>query len=225
MARTARSVAIGYPHHVVHKGIKGNKVFSDEMDYMFYLHMLKKYAEKWTCHVLAYCLMPDHVHLFVKPVQEASLSKTIQGVKLSYTQYINKKYNKTGKLWGGRYYSCIVDKENYLWTVARYIEQNPKRAGMVNIEEEYPYSSAKSHVNGVDDEVLGEEIFGDEGRREYIDFLHSPVTSQEIKEITHCTRTGLPFGNKTFVKILGQSLNLDLMKKPRGRPKKKPIIE
>lgn len=221
MPRIARKVAIGYPHHVIQRGNNRDNVFFDEKDRLVYLYLLNKYTEKWACPVLAYCLMPNHVHLLVKPLQEISLSKTMQGVTLCYTQYINKKHGKTGRLWESRYYSCIVDRENYLWITTRYIEQNPKRAGIVNTEEGYPYSSARAHITGRVDEVLGEEIFGEEGRSEYVDFLHSHVEDGEINKIRSCTRLGLPFGNETFVKVIGQSLGIDLIRQPRGRPGKK----
>lgn len=221
MPRIARAVAVGYPHHVVQKGNNKDTVFLDEKDRWVYLYLLKKYAGKEACHTLAYCLMPNHVHLLIKPLRENSLSKTIQGLTLCYTQYFNKKYNKSGRLWESRYYSCIVDKENYLWSATRYIEQNPKRAGMVNIEEEYPYSSAVAHVTGIANEVLDEEIFEEEGRSEYIDFLHSPIRDDIIDEIRYCTKTGRPLGNEIFVKTIAQSLGKNLIKQPRGRPRKR----
>ena len=221
MPRIARMIAVDFPHHVVQAGNNRSKVFSDEKDMLVYLGLLKKYTEKWVCPVLAYCLMPDHVHLLVKPGEDSSLAKTMQGITLCYTQYSNKKYNKSGRLWESRYYSCIVDKENYLWTVARYIEQNPIRSGIVDKEEEYPYSSARAHITGMADKVLGEEIFGEEGRREYVDFLHSHVSDEEINKIRYSTRSNFPFGNETFVKVIGQSLGINLIKQPRGRPRKK----
>ncbi|MEF9425950.1 MAG: transposase [Candidatus Mariimomonas ferrooxydans] len=98
MPRIARMIAVDYPHHVVQAGNNRNKVFFDEKDMLVYLGLLKKYTEKWVCPVLAYCLMPDHVHLLVKPREDSSLSKTMQGITLCYTQYINKKYNKSGRL-------------------------------------------------------------------------------------------------------------------------------
>ncbi|GBE06349.1 transposase IS200 like protein [bacterium BMS3Abin10] len=225
MVRIARAVAAGYPHHVLQWGNNKADVFMDDKDSLVYLYLLKKYADKYSCPVLAYCLMPNHVHLLLKPARDVFLSKTMQGLSLSYAQYFNKKHNKSGRLWESRYYSCIVDKENYLWTVARYIEQNPKRSGLVGIEERYPYSSARAHIASIDDGILGEEIFGDEGRSEYIDFLHRPVRYEEVDKISYCTRSGVPFGNEAFVKAMGQSLGIDLVKRPRGRPGKKAILE
>ena len=83
----------------------------------------------------------------------------MQGITLCYTQYFNRTYNRTGRLWKSRHHSCVVDKEKYLWTVARYIEQNPVRAKIVLKAVDYPYSSAKTHIQGLQDEILGEALF------------------------------------------------------------------
>jgi putative transposase len=119
-----------------------------------YIEFLKKYSGKWECPVIAYCLMGNHVHLLVRPKREESLHKMMQGLTLSYTQYVNRKYERTGRLWESRYHSCIIDTEYYLWAVARYIEQNPRRAKIVKKEEQYPYSSARAHIQGKKDERL-----------------------------------------------------------------------
>ncbi|MFH0932795.1 MAG: transposase, partial [Nitrospirota bacterium] len=114
-----------------------------------YLSLLKKYADTWDSPILAYCLMSNHVHLLTRPKEEESLYKMMQGVTLCYTQYINREYKRSGRLWESRYHSCIVDKEQYMWAVARYIEQNPTRARIVKKEEDFPYSSARAHIDGV----------------------------------------------------------------------------
>jgi putative transposase len=225
MPRIARVVVAGYPHHVTQRGNNKADVFFDENDRWVYLYLLKNYSRKYSCPVLAYCLMPNHVHLLVRPLQKSSLSKTMQGIALCYTQYINKKYNKSGRLWESRYYSCVVDGENYLWPAVRYIEQNPRRGGLVDMEEKHLYSSAKSRVTGAVDEMLDEEIFGEKGRSEYVDFLHSAVGDDEINDIRSCTRTGRPFGSKLFIETLEQSLGISLTKQPRGRPRKTPYLQ
>jgi putative transposase len=122
MPRIARAIATGFPHHIVQRGNNKEKVFFEKEDKERYLSLLSKYANKWNSTILAYCLMDNHVHLLAKPKSGESLYKMMQGVTFCYTQYVNKKYKKTGRLWESRYYSCIVDKERYLWSVARYIE-------------------------------------------------------------------------------------------------------
>lgn len=220
MPRIGRVVITGYPHLVVQSGNNSGDVFFDEEDRWVYLYLLKKYSRKHFCPILSYCLMENHVHLLMRPKRNNSLAKTMQGVTLCYTQYINKKYGKSGRLWASRYYSCVVDGENYLWQAVRYIEQNPRRAGIAGTAEEHPYSSANAHVSGTIDEILEEEIFEEEGRNEYLDFLRTPISNDEINEIRSCARTGRPFGSSLFIKTLEQNIGIGLSRRPRGRPRK-----
>ena len=83
-----------------------------------------------------------------KADKNESLYKMMQGIIFCYTQDFNRTYKMTGRLWESRYHSCVVDKEKYLWAVARYIEQNPVRVKIVKKAEDYPYSSANAHIQG-----------------------------------------------------------------------------
>ena len=145
----------------------------------------------------------------------------MQGVTLCYTQYINKKYKRTGRLWESRYHSCIVDKERYMWAVARYIEQNPTRARIVKKEEDFPYSSARAHIHGIRDEVVGEDLFNEGQRKEYRQFLTAGIQEEERNGIRYSTRTGRPFGSETFVRRMEKKLSRRFTLRSPGRPKKK----
>ena len=223
MPRIARAISVGFPHHVVQRGNNKEDVFFNKGDREKYLSLLKKYSDKWNSPILAYCLMNNHVHLLTKPREEESLYKMMQGVTLCYTQYINKIYKRTGRLWESRYHSCIVDKEKYLWAVARYIEQNPKRAKLVNVEEDFPYSSARAHILGVKDEVLGDELFEEGQRKEYKKLLKAKagIPEKEITSIRYYTRTGRPFGSEEFIKSMEKNLERRFILKSPGRPKKR----
>jgi len=221
MPRIARAVAVGFPHHIIQRGNNKEKVFFDKKDREKYLLLLKKYSDKWDSSILAYCLMSNHVHLLTRPKQEESLYKMMQGVTLCYTQYMNRKYKRTGRLWESRYHSCIVDKEQYMWAVARYIEQNPKRARIVKKEEDFPYSSARAHLNNVRDEVLGENLFKEGQRRDYREFLMAGIPEEEKNRIRYSTRTGRPFGSKTFVRSMEKKLDRKFILRLPGRQKKK----
>jgi len=219
MPRIARAVAVGFPHHIIQRGNNKEKVFFEKEDRQKYLELLKKYSDKWECPILAYCLMENHVHLLARPKQEKSLYKMMQGLTLCYTQYINRKYERTGRLWESRYHSCIVDREHYLWAVARYIEQNPRRAKIVKKEEDYPYSSAKAHIEGGKDHILGEELFNGNQRKDYIAFIRKGITEEEIQRLKYSTRTGRPFGREEFTKKMEKKLNKRFILQKPGRPK------
>jgi putative transposase len=221
MPRIARAVAAGFPHHVVQRGNNKETVFFKNEDKETYLSLLNKYAEKWRSPILTYCLMSNHVHLLTKPLEDISLYKMMQGIALCYTQYVNRKYQRTGRLWESRYHSCIVDTEKYLWAVSRYIEQNPVRAKIVEKEEGFLYSSAKAHVSGKKNDILGEELFDNMQRRDYREFLRSSIPKQEIKEIRYFTRTGRPLGSNEFTSRMETELERSLEIRPVGRPVKK----
>ena len=220
MPRIARAVAVGFPHHVIQRGNNREKIFFAEVTREKYLNWLKEYADLWGVKILAYCLMTNHIHLLVKPDKMESLAKMMQGLNVSYTRYINKRYKRTGRLLEGRYHSCIIDEEPYLWAVARYIEQNPLRAGMVKAPEEYPYSSARAHITGEPNEVLSDELITEDGRPSYIEFVKAPSPKREIERIRITTKRGMPLGGDTFVERLERRLKRRFGKKKSGRPRK-----
>ncbi len=220
MPRVARAVAVDFPHHVIQRGNNRQKVFFAQETRARYLDLLKEYAAKWDVSILAYCLMTNHVHLLVRPGKEESLAKMMQGVGLSYTQYINKRYKRTGRLWESRFHSCIIDEEPYLWAVARYIERNPKRARIVKEIEDYPYSSAVAHIKGIKDDLLTEELFDEGEREEYLKAIQAEVEESETNLIRQATKTGKPLGGKSFINRMAELLGRDfIIRKTRKQGK------
>jgi len=133
MPRIAGVCAAGYPHHITQRGNNKEKVFFDDEDRRLYLDILQRYKNKYGIKILAYCLMGNHVHLLVVPGQERALARAMGGTNLVYTQYVNRKYNRSGRLWQSRFFSSVVEEEPYLWAVMRYMEQNPVRAKLVKL--------------------------------------------------------------------------------------------
>ena len=220
MPRIARAVAASFPHHVVQRGNNKEAVFFDEEDRVKYIHLIGKYSDKWNPPVLAYCLMTNHVHLLVKPRENLSLYKMMQGVTLCYTQYVNRRYGRTGRLWESRYHSCIVDKDSYLWAVARYIETNPVRAGIVKKAEDYAYSSARYHIIGGTDDVLAEELFEETQRKDYRAFIRSILSEKDMNVIRYHTKTGRPLGDERFAEKMERKMGRKFSRKLPGRPRK-----
>ena len=221
MPRVARIVGIGYPHHIVQRGNNREKVFFDHDDYEMYLFFLAKYSEEKEASILAYCLMPNHVHLLTKPSREDTLSKMMQGITLCYTQYLNRKRERTGRLWECRYHSSVIDGDRYLWTVSRYIERNPVRVKLVNRPKDYPYSSAKAHILGRQNPLLKEPLFDQSELKEYGKLMEAEESKQVIEEIRKQTMLGKPLGDGDFLRALSESLGCDLSFRPKGRPRRK----
>ena len=220
MPRIARAIAVNFPHHVIQRGNNREKIFFAQTTRDKYLDWLKEYADIWDVKILAYCLMTNHIHLLVRPNKPESLAKMMQGLNVCYTRYINKRYKRTGRLLEGRYHSCIIDEEAYLWAVARYIEQNPLRARLVKELEDYPYSSARSHITGQADEVLSEELISADEMADYTEFIKAPIPKNEIKQIRITTKKGKPLGDSDFIEMLEMKLKRCFGNKKSGRPRK-----
>lgn len=221
MARISRIVVPNYPYHIVQRGNNKQRVFFDDEDRERYLQLIRWYTKKWKCSVFAYSLMPNHIHLLVKPSKDIGLAKTMQGIGLCHTQSINRKYRRTGRLWECRYYSCIVNEDAYLWSVIRYIDWNSVRAGLAKEPQVYRWSSARAHILGVEDPLLSlGELPGYENTDEYRDFIQKRGTQKEIDRIRRVTRKGLPLGDQNFVREVEMKTNRNLTGKNRGRPRK-----
>ncbi len=220
MPRIARIIAPGYPHHITQRGNNRATVFFDDEDRQTYLKLLSVYARKHALQIWAYCLMDNHVHLLAVPQTERSLARGVGLTNQVYTQYLNRKLRQSGRIWQNRFYSCIVEHEAYLWAVARYIERNPLKAGVVDRVEDYPWSSARAHLIGAKDAVLDEASWLDASqRRRYGEFLLQSKDETD-EALRKATRTGRPFGSEGFVDMLEERLHVVLRAKRAGRPPK-----
>src|SRR5688500_15064650 len=127
MPRPPRPDLVDVPQHVVHRGNDRRDCFFMPEDYRRYLLALRDASERYGCAVHAYVLMTNHVHLMVTPGSAGAISRMMQGVGREYVSYVNRRHNRAGTLWQGRFRSCLVQRERYLLTCHRYIELNQVR--------------------------------------------------------------------------------------------------
>jgi len=219
MPRIARVVAVDYPHHVTQRGNNRSPVFFDDLGRNYYLEALTHYSQKYSMEIWAYCLMSNHVHLLAVPKAPDSLAKCMGLTSMVYTQYLNRKFENSGRVWQNRFFSCIVDKKEYLWSVARYIERNPVAAGMVGKADDYRWSSAQAHLYGWADKVLsGDEWLAPDERSSYAGFMDQDRGKEE-EIIRKATSTGRPLGSDDFIVRLEKSVQRNLRPRKRGRPR------
>lgn len=173
MPRNSRLVAVGYPHHITQRGNNREPVFFDEEDRSAYLEHLNFFTQKYQVDIWAYCLMTNHIHLLAVPHAPESLARGIGLANMSYTQHINRKYRRTGRIWQNRFFSSVVETEQYLWAVVRYIEKNPVVAGIVEAAGDYRWSSAPRHLHAKTDPYLKEPSWLSEYQRDAYAKFHS----------------------------------------------------
>lgn len=152
MPRTSRIVVPGVPHHVIQRGNRKQTVFFQDQDRLYYLRMLKEHSRMYGLKIWSYCLMDNHVHLIAVP-QDKDGFRAIAETHRRYTYMINTREGWRGYLWQGRFKSYPMD-EHYLFAAVRYVERNPVRANLVGNAEAYRWSSAKSRILDIKDDLL-----------------------------------------------------------------------
>ena len=168
----------------------------------------------------SYCLMTNHFHLLLYPESRESFIRFMKNVSQIYSQYFNRKYKRTGKVWENRYKLNIVDPK-FEWVISRYIEQNPVRAGMVRVAEQYQYSSVRIHLEGKKDEIVMKDII--EGKvKQYKEFFGENITEDQklLKQIRIVTQQEKVFGKESFIREIEKRTNLNFSVRAKGRPKK-----
>ena len=146
MARHPRLVVPGVALHVVQRGVDRRRCFGHDSDYLVYLSNLRELTTHKGCALHAYCLMTNHVHLLLTPPNAHGCATLMRDLGQRYVSYFNRRYERTGTLWEGRFRSCLVDSARHVIACYRYIELNPVRAGIVSTPNAYAWSSYSSNA-------------------------------------------------------------------------------
>jgi putative transposase len=213
------------PYHVYQRGNRKLNIFHDDEDKAFYMKRFMYFKRQKRVKLYAWCLMDNHVHFVLEPQNLKSLYKLFLCLNTSYVAYYNKKYNTTGKLFGNRYCSCILDHEHF-YNAMRYVELNPIKAGMVSSLEDYYWSSTQENLglrnryylsklpNAFKSLILRWKEYLLEGL-----MIEKQQIQEVFQNIKRSTFKGLPAGGIDFIKHLEKLLGIDLIMRPRGRPK------
>jgi REP element-mobilizing transposase RayT len=143
MARPLRIEFPGAVYHVTSRGNARQPIFTNDEDRDGFLDILSTVVERfhWLCH--AYCLMENHYHLLIE-TPNGNLSKGMRELNGVYTQRFNQRYRRVGHLFQGRYNAIIVEKDNHLLSLCRYVVLNPVRVGLIKKPEQWRWSNYRA---------------------------------------------------------------------------------
>ena len=221
MARLARLVIPGLPHHVTHRGNRRADIFVRPEDQSAYLSFLSEYAARAELKIWAYCLMTNHVHLIVLPEHENSMARGVGLAHRRYATWINQRENWSGHLWANRYFSTPLDDAHH-YAAVRYVECNPVRAGVVAQAAQYAWSSARAHCGSASDHLLDQaRPYAKWGIEDWAAWLSEPEETEVLLALRRCTASGRPCGGAGFIAQLEQRLARMLHPAKRGR---KPML-
>ena len=213
MARIARVIAPGCPHHITQRGNRRQQTFFCDEDYLAYIDLMAQWSNKYGVDIWAWCLMPNHVHLIAVPPTEDALARAIGEAHRRYTRRINLREGWRGHLWQERFASFPLS-EQHLLAVARYLEMNPVAAGLVDQPADYRWSSARAHLEGQDDALVKVAPLL-AWVADWRNFL--TLSSEEELDVLHLhERTGRPLGDEGFIAALEQRLGRVLLPQKPG---------
>ncbi len=213
MARMARLVVPGFPHHVTQRGNRRHRVFFSDRDFEYYLGLVAEARCKTGIDILAYCLMPNHVHFVVVPHQVDSLVKFFGESHRRYSQSINRRFEWRGHLWQERFHSSILD-EKHLMAAVRYVELNPVRARLCEYAEQWRWSSVHAHLLQQDDDIVSVSpmlmMVSD-----WFAYLGQDEARLEAN-IRACTRSGRPCGGESMLARIEELTGRNVRPRRRG---------
>ena len=214
MPRPPRYDLANYYYHLFNRMNGLGTMFLDPSYYREFLHVLGESAESFGMRILAYCVMPNHWHLLVRPRLDGDLARFMHRLtqRHSHLWHIRRGIVGRGSLYQGRYGSCLIQSDRYLLTVCRYIERNPVRANLVASALDWPWSSAQVRARALGLTAVATEV----GPRvaledlplavptDWLRWLDEPHTAAELAGLRRHLRRGKPYGDAAWSETMSE---------------------
>ena len=197
MARLARVVIPGYPHHVTQRGNGRARTFFGDSDYALYRDLLGQHCRAADVEVWAWCLMPNHVHLILVPSDADGLRRALAAVHRRYAGVIHARRRRTGHFWQGRFGAAVMD-EARLAAALRYVSLNPVRARLVERPQDWRWASTRAHLTGKDDGITARAPVK-ERISDFADFLAGAAETDLFSRLRTAESIGRPLGDDRFL--------------------------
>ena len=215
MARLARAVFPGVPHHVTQRGNGRAQTFFGEDDYRLYRDLLAEHAVAAGVEVWSWVLMPNHVHLILVPPDADALRRALAPVHRRYAGYVHARLKRTGHFWQGRF-GCVAMDEAHLGAALRYVALNPVRAQLVERAIDWPWSSLHVHLGLVGDDGLTTAA---PVMSRYPDLAERIAAGEDealSERLRRAESIGRPLGSEAFLSRLEADSHRTLRPRKRG---------
>ena len=208
MARLARVVIPGLPHHVPQRGNGRARTFFGDADYALYRDLLAESCRAADVAVWAWCLMPNHVHLILVPSDEDGLRRALAPLHRRYAGHIHARRKRTGHFWQGRFGAVVMD-EDYLAAALRFVSLNPVRARLVARPQDWRWASTRAHLRAKDDGVTALAPIRKRFPR-FAELLATEADPAMLARLREAESIGRPLGDADFLarieRLTGRSL-------------------
>ena len=222
MGRPNRTAAGGLIYHVWNRANAKMKIFEKDEDYEAFERLVDEAKERTAMRIVAYCLMPNHWHFVLWPLNDGELSDFTGWMTLTHTQRWHAHRHTTGwgHLYQGRFKSFPVQDDEHFYTVCRYVERNALRANLVERAEDWRWGSLYRWKYGTPKEKGLLSSWPLPRLANWVEHVNNPLTELELDAIRRSIRRGRPLGDSQWTESIARRLGLESTLRPRGRPKK-----
>ncbi|MGH8601354.1 MAG: transposase [Gammaproteobacteria bacterium] len=232
MPRQARILLPGVTLHLLQRSNNRSDCFYAEDDYLYYCEILKDQAKKHGCAIHAWCLMSNHIHLLLTPLNSGSVGLMMKGLNQRYVQYINRYYHRSGTIWEGRFHSCLMNEDDYVLACYRYIELNPVTAGLVAHPSEYRWSSYRGNAHAELSSLISPhplyQSFGESRTQQsdiYREHFRYQINPNLVDQIRTAINGNYAVGSPRFTSEIESAAGRKVTRGRPGRPRKTPRTE
>ncbi len=201
MGHRPRVIVPGFPYHVTHRANHRSPIFTTDRQRATYVSIMLRWQARCGVKVAAFVIMPNHVHFIVVCPTENALSNWIRNGHREYSLWLNTEAGTSGQNWEGRYYSVLMDERHCL-NALRYVEQNPVRAGIVELPWEWHWSSAAWHTGmGPRPELINLDLRSPGTTpAEWRGFIQEREGEAFGIALRECQGTGKPFADEAWIR-------------------------
>lgn len=237
MPRTARIAPAGVIFHVINRGVGRREIFAKDEDYAAFERVMAHARECEPLDLLAYCLMPNHWHMLLRPAKAGQLGRFMHRLTMTHTRRWQEHYHQVGvgHLYQSRFKSFPVQDDGHFRTVARYVERNALRARLVERAEAWPWSSlSRRAVAAVGRGMPADRPSAaalplatwpvDEPSADWLAWVNEPQTPAELDAIRVSVAKGRPFGDAGWQQVMTRRLGLESSYRRAGRPRRRPAV-
>jgi putative transposase len=219
LPRINRGLTGGFVYHLFNHGIGRQKIFRTEEDYQFFLELMAKANQIYPVKVFAYCLMPDHFHVVLRPQETGVVSRWVHWLLTCHVHHHHQIHKTKGHLWQGRFRAFIVQEDLHFLSVMRFVEGNPVRRGLVESADQWHWSSHLENIGRKEKRIV---CPGPVALPPFwAGFVNSPILGTELTRLQECEARQSPYGDPVWQFYICRKLGLEYTIRPRGRPQKK----
>lgn len=220
MGRPARLALGGYAYHALNRANARMRIFDTDDDYDAFEVLLEEACRRLPMRVLAYCVMPNHWHLVLRPHHDGDLSAFLGWLTLTHTQRWHAHHGTTGSghVYQGRFRSFVIQNDEHLLTVCRYVERNALRGGLVTRAEAWRWCSLWRRRFG---DVEARALLASwpvEEPRNWVTLVNRPQSDGELAALRRSVNRGRPFGSDYWIARTVNRFDLASTMRRPGRP-------